>query len=211
MDVLNQLRRVPGRSYSSEHSLVPRDHEFIRDVKGYYKILGIDPNRGRVQHEQIKSNFRKLIKLAHNTDLQDIVGRLIESWVVLSDPIRRYQYDKQRVDWDSVDLDKVILKELTKEDPPQDYAYFTETGEVSSERVQEWLLYLSLAYHHRGSSTLVRIGFTGDSWRIDKYSFGEVIVIPERLQPSQEMANYFISRLGGDRWYLDLCKISYLQ
>lgn len=193
MDDRDQLKRYPGRLYSSECSLVVRRQEFVRDVKGYYRLLGFNPNKGWISHDEIKRNFRGLVKLANNEGLNEIVEKLIEAWVVLSDREKRYWYDKQQVDWDEVDLSKVVYQFPQKVDVLEPFAYYSEIGEVSEDFVRQWLQCLSNVLNQRGRSQVVRVGFTRNSQGVKRYAWGEIILVPRGQEPSKEVADYLVS------------------
>ena len=58
-----KLQRIKGIEYPSSLSIVPKKREYIVDIEGYYKILGMDPNEKNWGRHEIKDRFRKLVKI----------------------------------------------------------------------------------------------------------------------------------------------------
>ena len=114
----------------NNHHLVIRSEEYIE--KNYYKILGLD---NTASLEQIKKKYRSLALQFHpdkNISLsseekikqEEEFKKLSEAYAVLSDPIKRAQYDSGQ---------HVESKNFSKEELIKEINDFIESEHISKQ------------------------------------------------------------------------------
>ena len=201
-----KLKRIKGIVYPSSLSLVPRKREYIVDVYGYYKILGLDPNEKNWSSHEIKKQFRKLFKKQGHDE------KLIEAYRVLSCP-ERVSYDSltksmERMIQEVYNGSRIINSSKKKEKVEETYAYFVDEGiEEDYETALQWMKHLSTFNHRNGNESSAKIVLS-DHFKKEAYSWGELVYVNTNYKPALDVLVYFLLKDTQDNWYIEYCKIS---
>lgn len=202
------VKRIKGIEYPSSLALTPKSREFIVDVDGYYKELGLDPNQKSWSKHEIKEQFRKLFKQKGHD------RKLIEAYKTLT--------TEKRVSYDSFtrSVDRLLKefvagkKEINIELEPKNlelsfdsYAYFIdENTEENYELALEWMKIISLINHRRNNDSPVRVVLS-NKFQTVQYKWGELVFVDASVQPDIELIAYFLLKDTKENWFLDFCKI----
>jgi len=197
-------KRIKGIEYPSSMSLVLRKKEFIADVDGYYKILGIDPNEKNWGTHEIKNQFRNLIKeKGHDKQLIEAYKTLTGSKRIFYDSITKTV--ERLMEEVSMGKRKIKKEPILKE--TKNYAYYVDEGiEENYELALEWMKIISIINHRLGNNSSVRVVLSNKFGKI-KYSWGEMIYVNIDFKPSIDVIAYFMLKDTKNNWYLDYCKI----
>jgi hypothetical protein len=200
----NKLKRISGIEYSSSLYLVKKKKEYIADVNGYYKLLGIDPNEKEWGTHEIKDKFRKLIKQnGHET-------QIIEAYKTLT--------TSKRIDYDSLtkSLNRLIEevakgKKLTPKEiiieSDKKYAYYVDEGfKENYDLAIKWMRIVATFNHRTHNDSTVRVVLSNKFLKI-KQKWGEIVYVDVSYEPEIDPLAYFLLKETKENWYLDYCKI----
>jgi hypothetical protein len=197
-------KRIKGIEYPSSLDLVKRKKEYIADVEGYYKILGIDPNIKEWGTHEIKYKFRNLVKeKGHDSNL-------IEAYKVLTSS-RRIDYDCLKTSIEKLIQQVASGKKLTKKEiiiePQKTYVYYLDFGiEENYELALQWMQVISVFNHRSNNANPVRVVLSNKFLK-NKQKWGEMVYVDISYEPNIEPLSYFLLKETKKNWYLDYCKI----
>ena len=199
-----KLQRIKGIEYPSSLSIVPKKREYIVDIEGYYKILGMDPNEKNWGRHEIKDRFRKLVKIKGHDK------KLIKAYKILTSP-QRVSYDSLTKSLErlieEVSSGKKIIINVPKIISLDKYSYYVESDiEENYELAIEWMRLVSLFNHRSGNESPVRVVLSKE-FKKTPYKWGELVHVNVNSKPSLDILAYSLLKDTKENWYLDYCKI----
>jgi hypothetical protein len=197
-------KRIKGIEYPSSLSLVLRKKEYIADIDGYYKLLGLNPNEKNWGNHEIKEKFRFLIKQNGHDK------KLIEAYKTLVGP-KRIFYDSLTRSLERLIEELHVGKKKLKNKPileeTKQYAYYIDQGiEENYELALEWMKIISIINHRLNDQSPVRVVLSKKFGKVF-YNWGEMVYVNTDFQPSIDVLAYFLLKDTKKNWFLDYCKI----